>query len=421
MSEELESFEFVVGSDSTRLPLRLRRYPLPRPGAPAVVLTHGGNTRSDIYTVPAGGLGGFLHRCGLDVWLLDWRASPFVCDPLLEKWPPLGGSVAAERAAYTMDTVVEEDFRVALEVVRRHVPDAPLSMVSFCVSAGALSIAIARGAIEEFRVNNVVLLTLGLFYEVIWNSWLKAEDYLLERVIHNDPRCRGVNPNTPEKWPQDMASAYARWPAAWLPPRGSKNDEMLARLTFMVGRPYRTERLHPSLRNVALDHYFGNLHMGLYLHTGQMVRRGYAARFDEPDVTDRRPRGAAAHASVRPLRDVARSRGERVPGDLSPEFFRNKSVTLVSAAVDEVWHRDSIDLMYTWLRANDCVGASKVVLPGYNIMELLWGERAHVDLFPVIAERVGKPPGISSIPAPPRRSGPPEAPRSPLGGEAQND
>jgi hypothetical protein len=346
--------------------------------------------------VPEGGLGGFLHGCGADVWLLDWRASPHVVDPLLER-APLGGSEAAERAAYTMDTVVEEDLRGALRVVREHAPDAPLSVVSFCVSAGALSIAIARGAIEEFRVGSVVLLTLGLFYEVLWNSWLKAEDYLLERVLHNDPRCRGVNPNTPEKWPQDMEAGYTRWPAAWLPPRTSKNDDMLARLTFMVGRPYRTERLHPSLRGVALNHYFGNLHMGLYLHTGQMVRRGYAARFDEPDVTDRR-------TPVGPLRGIAARRSGRIAGDLSPEFFRTKKVTLVSAAADEVWHRDSLDLMYAWLRANDCVGASKVVFPGYNIMELLWGERAKLEVFPVIAERVVSSQGSPSVPPPTLRA-----------------
>jgi hypothetical protein len=49
-----------------------------------------------------------------------------------------------------------------------------------------------------------------------------------------------------------------------------------------------------------------------------------------------------------------------------------------------VWHRDSIDLMYDWLKnAWTCVERrlEKVVFPSYNLQELLWGAHASKDVF----------------------------------------
>jgi choline dehydrogenase-like flavoprotein len=33
---------------------------------------------------------------GFDVWILEWRSSPHIVDPLIETRAPLGGSAAAE-------------------------------------------------------------------------------------------------------------------------------------------------------------------------------------------------------------------------------------------------------------------------------------------------------------------------------------
>ncbi len=337
------------------------------------MLLHGGNTTSHIFLVPEGGLAGYLHDQGFDVWLLDWRASPRVADPLILERPPLGGSVAAEREAYTIDRVVSEDIPAALGRIRERIgADASLAIVGFCIGAGSAAVAIARGAVEPFRVGKVVLLTLGLFYEVPWNGWLKAEDFLLERVLHNAPWCRGIDPLERTPWPDDMAAAYRRWPRGWKPGGATAADEMLRRLAFMMGQPFAMQRLHPSLQNDGIRAYFGNLPLGLYLHTSQMVRRGFAAPFDRPDTIER-ARLFTAALMPPPL------------DDLRPEFFLRKDVTLVAAAQDRLWHRDSMDLMFEWLRSNRCVRSAKVVVPGANIMELLWGANAHADAYPAIA------------------------------------
>jgi hypothetical protein len=370
----LETEPLNVGSGATQLRLLLTRYAPKVAGAPAVLLLHGGNTTSGIFLVPEGGLAEYLHDRGFDVWLLDWRASPRVADPLILERPPLGGSVAAEREAYTLDRVVSEDIPAALGRIREHIgANVPLAIVGFCIGAGAAAIAIARGAVEPFGVGKVILLTLGLFYEVPWNGWLKAEDFLLERVLHNAPWCRGIDPLERIRWPGDMVAAYGLWPRGWLPEGTTAADEMLRRLTFMMGQPFAMQRLHPSLRNDGIRQYFGNLPLGLYLHTSQMVRRGFAAPYDRPDTIERARLLTAAPLPRPPL------------DDLRPSHFLTKDVTLVAAAQDRLWHRDSIDLMYEWLRSHRCVRAAKVVAPGFNILELLWGANADAEVYPEIA------------------------------------
>jgi pimeloyl-ACP methyl ester carboxylesterase len=369
----LSSIEFPVGEGSTQVTLRLRRCEGASPKAPSVLLTHGGNTKSDIYLHPNGGLAGYLRREGFDVWMLDWRSSPFVTGPLLDK-PPLGGSPWAECLAYTVDTAAAEDIPGAVRRIRAEIdPNVPLSIVAFCLSGGALSMAIARGHMQGYEISNVVLLTLGLFYEVPWNGWLKAEDFLLERILMSRVY-RAVDPNHPNGWPDLLEQAYKRWPSAWLPHISS--GEMLRRLSFMVGQPFSLQRLHPALRGNPwqLPTFFGALHMGLYLHTGQMVRRGYSALFNELDVIDR-----------------VRLCGRRAPAvghqsDLEPRYFEElKRITLVSAAQNLLWHRDSMDLMHEWLLEHRCK-SHKTVMPGYNIMELLWGEHAAKEVYPAIRD-----------------------------------
>jgi hypothetical protein len=356
-----ESIE--VGHGDTRLSLRLRHCLGAPSGADAVLLMHGGNTLSDIYFHPEGrSLADHLISKGNDVWLLDWRASPFVVDTLIREGAPLGGSVFAECMAYTMDSVVDEDIPAALRAIRGHIGQEPaLSVVAWCLSSGAISMALARGKLEEARVKSVVLMTLGLFYQVPWNGWLKAEDFIFERILHEEATCRGVSPNTPKLWPKAMEGGYQGWPQAWLPGDAAQRDHLLPRLTFMVGQPYSHDRLEHSLRDRPLNRFFGNLHVGLYLHISQMVRRGYASRFNAPEVIAPR-RG---RSSTQP--------GEAAESDLRPEFFIDKHITLISAARDRVWHRESLDLMYDWLRRIGCRDVVKNVVAADNIVELLWG------------------------------------------------
>jgi hypothetical protein len=382
----LEAFPILVGNDGAQVTLWLRRV-VPAGGArrngagrasasSAVLLLHGGNTSGDTYLFPRGGLAVYLKNAGWDVWLLEWRGSPHVVKRVLAGGP-LGASNAAERSIYNVDQAAEVDIPAGLKTMRGLIGEGvPISIVGHCLGGGALAMAIARGKIEDSGAKDIVLSTMGLFYEVPWNGWMKSEDFLIERVLSEDSACRAIDPKDRPGWPGLMKTTYERWPPARLPRGRSGADEMLKSLTFMFGQPYSTLALGKGVTASVLEYVFGPMHVGLYQHAGQLVRRGYAARFNAPDVIDRTDR-FAGRPSV-----------EGSDDDLKPEYFRDKRVRLVAAADNHLWHRDSMDLMYEWLcriGPDPRLRYTKHVFAGYNIQELLWGIDAERAVFPIIA------------------------------------
>jgi pimeloyl-ACP methyl ester carboxylesterase len=356
-----------IGHGDSQIDLFLRRLAPHKESRPAVLLLHGGNTNAHIFSVPNGGLARYLHRT-FDVWLLDWRGSTRVQAPLLRRPKPLGGSIWAERKLFTLDRAAEEDVPIAVAEVHRQIGDhVPLSIVGYCLSSGVISMAAARGTLPPY-VQNLVLLTLGLFFNVPWNGWIKAEDYLLEHSLHSDPEhSRVVDPNQPETWPNRMQEAYASWPARFLPPVDADDNDMLKRLSFMVGQPWSTANLHDTLRG-DVRQFFGPFHLGFYLHCGQIVRRGYAAPFDAPEV------------KLSSMRD-----GNLDGTDLCTDHFdERKHLTIVCAQDNGVWHREAADRMYDWLRSYTAAKCEKRVIAGYNLHELLWGATAAADVYPII-------------------------------------
>jgi hypothetical protein len=378
---------------TTGLTVQLRRLPLgSRSGSDvrperSVVLIPGANSSCDTYLIPHKGFAGYLvEQRGWDVWLLDWRPSPLVIATLGKT--PLGGTAEAERRAFVLDRAVDEDIPAALAYIRAQIGDRPLSVMGHCVGGGGLAMAIARGHLQNFHVDRIVLSTLGLFYEVPWNTWIKAEDYLLERMFlpPDGPRgdrrgadCRFIDPHDSSGWPQTFKDAYKRWPPEWLPGGGDTFDTMLRQLSFMVGCPLARKKLDPSINGAPVSRVFGPIHAGLYTHLGQMVRRGYAAKYNELDQIDR-ARLYLGDSDVKAPR-----------GDLNREHFLEHDVALVAAGDNGVWHRDSIDLMYEWLRRSRHARCEKHVFAGYNIQELFWGEDARKTTYELFADSLGPP------------------------------
>lgn len=353
--------------------LPLRRYGSARSGSPAVLLLHGAGATSDTFLLPNGGVVRYLVERGFDVWVLDWRGSRAVLDAL--EHAPLGGSLAAERALFTLDHVAESDIPRALAAIRATAGErASLGVLGFCAAGSALSMAVARGMTEAFGVSSLVFVALGLFCEAPWDGWMKAEDFILERLLVEAPACRYVDPHA-ECWPECLEAAFRAWP--WLPDGTSRLDRVFRRLTFMYGEPYARERMARSLDEQTLLALFGPLHLGLYLHAGQLVRRGYAARFDRPDIVQR----YAARA------------GERYETDLLPEHFRDKRTTLITGAENRLWHRDSMDHMHDWLLSHAsfrCEPARrKHVLRDYAHLDLFLGDGAETDVYPLIEAGLG--------------------------------
>ncbi|HEX4341110.1 MAG TPA: hypothetical protein VH062_34615 [Polyangiaceae bacterium] len=413
LSAKIVDVPLTVGTPPETLTILLRHF-VDRPEHPvgaaplghrAVLLIHGGNTSSETFLVPHGGVATYLRERGWDVWLVDDRASPRVLDDRILGGQPLGGSVEAERRYFNFDRIAEEDVVGAIAHIRNLLgPRATLSVVGHCVGGATTSMAIARGRLDKFAVQAYVLTTMGLFFESPWDGWVKAEDYVIERVLSTTPGCRGIDPvqlrppvleasrRAARPWPAEFDEAYGAFPAAWLPPVSDvPEDDMLRRLSFMFGSPYDTAALDPSLRGSILCRLFGTMHLGLYLHAGQVVRRGYAGRFDAPDIIER-PRLESPPRARHARRAAPRGPKPAHPpeGDLLPQHFRDKRITLLTGTENRLWHRESIDLMYEWLRNIEGRPASarveKRIFPGFAHQDLYWRrEEGDRDVYAAIA------------------------------------
>lgn len=383
MAFPLHGTRYELSIDGLSLPLC--KYSSARPRKHTVLLLHGGNTSSRMYAEPNGGLIRYLTSGSCEVWTLDWRGSALVVEPLVNQRGPLQGDEQRERELFSLDRIAEKDLPAALNEMRLQGVQGDISVLGFCLGGGVLSMAVARGTLESLGVGNVILVTLGLFYEVPWNGWIKAEDYLVERSLIRNPNLRRVSPARTEEWPAELAEAYERWPRSWLGGnRDEPIDELFRRLTFMYGEPYARGRLTRELELTLADGYFGSVHLGIYLHASQQVRRGYAARYNELDVIDR------SRLSSR------RARPPVVQGDLLPRCFRNKRVTVITGADDRIWHRDSVDLMYEWLRNHATPSLQrerhrKHVLPRYGHLDLFWSEQAEHETYPLFKAAIEQP------------------------------
>jgi cholesterol oxidase len=119
----------------------------------SLLLLHGMTASTDMFTLPEHrNLVSFLVDEGWgDIWSLDWRGSCRL---------PYNTS----SAAYTVDDVALYDLPAAIDTIRDRIGDRPLFVISHCVGAIALGIALSSGLIRGLAgvVANSVFLTTKL-------------------------------------------------------------------------------------------------------------------------------------------------------------------------------------------------------------------------------------------------------------------
>lgn len=362
MSEPSTTALHVPSVGGRTLELKLTRYkPAERPRA-AVLLLHGASAASLTFLVPRhSSLTSYLNARGYDVWLLDWRGGTRVADG--------DGITRDDRDAFTMDAVAQHDIPAALRHIvktreQERAAGLPLHVIAHCFGAGCLAMSIADEQVAPFGVTNVVLLTLGLFYVAPWDGFIKADDFVIERVLGSAPEVLGIHPGRP--WPAEMESSFKAWPVQLLP---ACKDPFCHRIAFMFGHPYLEPRLSPGIHTAnELRRQFGSMPIVLYLHAGQNVRRGFAAELDARRCTCATP-AAGKCPTHRYL--------QRAP-------FERHCVTLITGTENGIWHPDSIHRMHEHLMSGSARRSHKEVLRGYAHQDLLWGADAAHDVFPLI-------------------------------------
>jgi pimeloyl-ACP methyl ester carboxylesterase len=343
----------------------------PNKGKPPVLLLHGASACHESFIVPEpeGGearcLVDFLHEQGLDPWVLDWRGSHLV----VENASAGGGDFEKIQDQFTFDRAAAFDIPEALCRIRQETDAKQISAVGHCMGSATLAQAIAGGHVgPNVGLSHVVLLALGLFYVPAWDSRVKSHDYVLERLQATGALV--VDPRPSSAWAGELLELYENWPNALRAhpePASDPTNEMCNRIGFMYGPPYLERNLAPGIHcHGSLDRQFGAIALRMYLHAAQNVRRGWAAAFgtSNDDTT--------------------------LVGNEALERFRTlDSITLMTGARNQLWHRDSIDRMHEWLMRGPHRSPPLVrrhILEHYAHQDLLWGANARSEVFDKIRE-----------------------------------
>jgi hypothetical protein len=139
----------------------------------------------------------------------------------------------------------------------------------------------------------------------------------------------------------------------------------------MYGMPYHEGNLVNAIhgansQGALLPDLFGPIPLHMFIHGAQNIRKGNATFYRSHDDSEKL------------LSEEAREK-----------FRRLSKVTLITGALNRLWHRDSIDLMHEWLcrgTADSLRKFQKHIFPTYAHQDLLWGTDSKDQVFPRIAE-----------------------------------
>jgi pimeloyl-ACP methyl ester carboxylesterase len=362
-----------------------------------ILLLHGASANHQTFvTGEHGGLARYLAAYH-DVWLLDWRGSGLVLDDEQNKH-----SLNEYGDAYNFNAAASCDVPVAIDIIRRRCNSEKVSALGFCMGSAVIAEAVALGHVTSDALDCLILMTLGLFFETPVDGRLKCEDRILERLRYDktdpahpllsiDPRVAASGLRKP--WPNELDVMYQHWPSAlkWHEATQVEGEEkahpldpvgqLCNRLSFMYGMPYNhgnlVDEIHkPASGEAVLPMLFGAIPLHMYIHGARNIRQGQATTYP---TDDKRSTGLAMLPG-----------NEEYVSDKACDRFRSlRKVTLVTGALNRLWHRDSIDRMYEWLRRgllSDSDKIQKHIIPAYGHQDLLWGKCSPQDVFPKIRE-----------------------------------
>jgi hypothetical protein len=346
-----------VASEQQPCVALLRHYPAP--GRPRVLILPGATAWRGTFFQPERGLIGRLNDA-FDVWTLDWRGTKVITDV----WRGCKrASVPAEIEQMSLGAIASEELPAAVEHIRLSSEDraGSIALLGHCVGSAVAALAIARGDLEQCSGDGAragdrpkaILSTIGLFYRGAVDTWLRAN----ERIDESTP-----DEFEPDPWYIDFAvdagGEHAEWPefyenfyGLWTKtPYPHCQLSFCRRISSIIGAPYRPDDigyLHDDEHN-GLGAQFGVLPLALLDDIARAVRRGY---IDADLVAN----GGQARAR---------------------DHFRAFDLTLLTGSENQLWHRDSIDRMYEWLRRGGEMAVEKRIFERYGHQDLWWSPRA---------------------------------------------
>jgi cholesterol oxidase len=243
--------------------LRLVRYPAAATavaGAAPVLLVPGLGMTGRIFSLDTidTSLVEYLHEAGLDVWVLDHRASP---------------DVAASEGEFTADDVAAHDLPAAVARVREVTGAAAVDVVAQGFGALTLQMALVEGLAG---VRSMVCLQMGLHLVTPRLSRVKAGLHLPSVL-----KAFGKKSLTAREARSGWSSKLFDGALRLLPESFKENcsSAVCRRITFMYGPLYGHEQINRATHDT-LHELFGVTNLTAFGHVAQMVRAGHAVSAD---------------------------------------------------------------------------------------------------------------------------------------------
>jgi pimeloyl-ACP methyl ester carboxylesterase len=142
----------------------------------------------------------FLAAEGFDVWLFDWRTSPYL---------------AVHRTDYTFDDVARYDWPAVVDYVRAQTGAMQVSVLAHCLSSPCMMLSLVRGYTDHRYIKAFVPSQVGLHLRMNRANRVKVSlhvDLLLpsNKMVHQAA-------NTPREgiWDLTIGALAALWPKSY--------------------------------------------------------------------------------------------------------------------------------------------------------------------------------------------------------------
>ena len=239
----------------------------------AILIIHGLTTSTDMFIQPEHEnlVSYLLDRGFCDVWCLDFRMSN-------------RHSYNLFKHRYTMDDVALYDFPPALALMRSHIGDRPIHVISHCLGAASFTMSLFAGIVTD--VSSVIANSVGLTPRV--PAWSKVKLQVAPTVVENILGFPYLNPNWGEEPGLSRGKLVSKLISLFHPECDIPACHMLS-LMWGTGWPalYSHENMDPVTHARGGDLY-GATSMHYYRHVLKMVKAGNAVKFTPGEPRHRR-------------------------------------------------------------------------------------------------------------------------------------
>ena len=142
----------------------------------------------------------YLAEEGFDVWLFDWRTSPYL---------------PAHKQGYTFDDVARHDWPAAIDFVRGQTGSDKVSVLAHCLSSPCLMLSLLRGYTAPGHIKALVASQAGLHLVVNNANRVKAGLHV-DRILPANSMIH-QSPDTPRGgvWDALVAVVATVWPKSY--------------------------------------------------------------------------------------------------------------------------------------------------------------------------------------------------------------